>query len=79
MEIESAKVLTAELGTGPEGRVPHPGDAGSARYGRRANAPRLLISPLWGEGNYLVPVPAPIAAWAAASLATGTRNGLQDT
>jgi hypothetical protein len=29
--------------------------------------------------RYFVPVPSPIAAWAAASLATGTRKGLQET
>ena len=29
--------------------------------------------------SYLVPAPSPIAAWAAARRATGTRNGLQET
>ena len=50
-------------------RQPHPDPPDAA--GREKLIP--------GSPGYFVPVPSPIAAWAAARRATGTRNGLHDT
>jgi len=49
------------------------GDLGESRFvvTREVGTPR--------RGPYFVPAPAPIAAWAAASRATGTRYGEQLT
>lgn len=42
-------------------------------------AAALALTNVRGPRTYLVPVPSPIAACAAARRATGTRNGLHDT
>ena len=56
----------------------------AATYGALLAAHLMCLAPFWSDGRkalraYFVPVPSPIAACAAASLATGTRNGLHDT